>query len=139
MAKTDIKFHVTQDNTALVLAATHKQVQNGLNAIGLTAATHAKRNCPVDTGRLRNSITFASETKTGGSNSDSGAKASSNDTARHGIPEGNAVYIGTNVEYAPAVEYLDRSHKTGGAHFIKNAAANHGDEYKAIMKAALEA
>ena len=134
-----IKFHVTQDNTALVLTATHKQVQNGLNAIGLKAVAHAKRNCPVDTGRLRNSLTFASETRSGGANADPGVKASSGDVALRGKPESNAVYIGTNVEYAPAVEYLDRYHKSGGAHFIKNAATNHGDEYKATMEAALKA
>ena len=50
------------------------------------------------------------------------------------------MYIGTNVEYAPYVEYGDNAtHKTGGAHFLRDAAAEHGEHYKQIMEAALDA
>ena len=34
-----------------------KQIEQALIAIGMTAETYAKQECPVDTGRLRNSIT----------------------------------------------------------------------------------
>ena len=44
--------------------------------------------------------------------------------------EENDVYIGTNVEYAPVQENIH--------HFLKNAAANHGDEYKKIMETSLK-
>lgn len=131
-------FHVTKDNTLQVLQGSKEQIQKGFNAIGLTAVNYAQRGCPVDTGRLRNSISYITQTKQGGQNTQQKAKAKTEDYAPRGIPEKNAVYIGTNVEYAPAQEYRDMRHKTGGAHFIKNAAANHGDEYKAIMEAALK-
>jgi phage gpG-like protein len=69
----------------------------------------------VDTGRLRNSI-----------------------TNKLGERE-NAVYIGTNVEYAPYVEYNDKArHYTGKTHFLRDAVQNHMDHYKAIMEAALK-
>ena len=54
-----------------------KGIKNGLEAIGLTAETYAKKETPVDTGRLRNSISHETDKE--------------------------AVYIGTNVEYAAFV------------------------------------
>lgn len=134
----EIKWEVKQDNRLLVLAAMKDQVQKGLAGIGLAAASHAKKGCPVDTGRLRNSISYATATKQGAQNNMSKEKAKADDYKMRGIPEGNAVYIGTNVEYAASVEYLEREHKNGGPHFIKNAATGHGDEYKKIMEAALK-
>ena len=101
------------DNTAEILEAFYRQVQNGAEAIGLTAEKHAKANCPVDTGRLRNSISHAVEQ--------------------------DGIYIGTNVEYARAVETNDNvHHPVGRAHFLRDAATTHNDEYKAIMEAALQ-
>ena len=139
MSKRVVTWHVKSNNIPLVLSASKKQVQNGLNAIGERAATHAKRGCPVDTGRLKNSISYITETKQGAMNSGEGEKAGGDDYKAKGKPENNAVYIGTNVEYAPAQEYLDMTHEVGGPHFIKNAAANHGSEYKKDMEAALKA
>ena len=102
------------DNSAEVIAAMKQQVLLGLEAIGQEAEGYAKDDCPVDTGRLRNSI------------------------AHKVIQDEQAAYIGTNVEYAPYVEYGDNQHKTGKSHFLKDAAANHGEHYKAIMEAALK-
>ena len=99
-------------HTSEVLAAMHEQVAIALESIGQEAEGYAKDDCPVDTGRLRNSISHA--------------------------VEGDDVYIGTNVEYAPYVEYGDYRHTTGKRHFLRDAAANHGDHYKAIMDAALK-
>ena len=48
------------------------------------------------------------------------------------------MYIGSNVEYAIAVEYGDKRHDTGKKHFLKDAATNHNDQYKEIMKLALK-
>ena len=80
-----------------------------LSLIGQKAEGYAKDDCPVDTGRLRNSI--------------------SNKV------DGNDVYIGTNVEYAPYVEFNDSAHhETGKAHFLRDAATTHGDEYKRIAE-----
>ena len=118
-----------KDYSPQVLEAFEKQVNLALNAVGQTAEGYAKQETPVDTGRLRNSITYATATTQSKSADDSRQKAT---------PEEHTVYIGTNVEYAPAVEYRDIAHKTGKAHFIKDAATTHSDEYKAIVKAALQ-
>lgn len=53
------------------------RIEQALIAIGLTAETYAKRDCPVDTGRLRNSISHANDE--------------------------DSAYIGSNVEYAAFV------------------------------------
>ena len=66
-----------KDNSEQVLSAMEKSIKNGLEAIGLTAEGHAKKITPVDTGRLRNSISHATDKE--------------------------AAYIGTNVEYAAFV------------------------------------
>lgn len=79
-----------------------------LEAIGLQAEGYAKRLCPVDTGRLRNSISHTY------------------DLASH------KAYIGTNVEYGPYVELGTRRMKARP--YLKPAATEHGDEYREIMK-----
>lgn len=67
------------DNSKQVLSALERAIYNGLDAIGKVAETNAKKMTPVDTGRLRNSIT--------------------NNVSM----DEKAVYIGTNVEYAAFV------------------------------------
>lgn len=102
------------DNSEEVIATMREQAILGLRAIGQEAEGYAKEDCPVDTGRLRNSITNKM------------------------VEDEMAVYIGTNVEYAPYVEYGDYRHTTGKNHFLRDAAAEHGEHYKAIMEAALK-
>lgn len=133
---TGIKVKV--DNSAMVISLMHDKVQKGLEAIGAEAEGYAKKNCPVDTGRLRNSITWATSTGQGEPNTSPKAKAEASDYTVLTKPSNKYVYIGTNVEYAPYVEYGDQTHKTGKAHFLRDAAVEHGDHYKAIMKAALD-
>ena len=101
-----------KDNSKEFLAEFLRKKALSLIAIGEAAEGHAKDECPVDTGRLRNSISHAED----------------DDTA----------YIGTNVEYAPAVEFRDIAHKTGKAHFLRDAATTHGDEYKNIVETILK-
>lgn len=125
----NVDLQIVNDNTDLFLSAFEQQVRAGLAAIGAKAERHAKANCPVDTGRLRNSITFATAHEQGGGNGASAVLAR---------PAEHTVYIGTNVEYAPPQEFYNYSHKTGKAHFLRDAASTHGKEYQAIMKAALE-
>ena len=103
------------DNSKEFLSAFQKQIALGLLAVGHTAEGYAKEDCPVDTGRLRNDI--------------------SNAVAE----EEKAVYIGTNVEYAQYVEFRDNvRHETGKAHFLRDSASRHTDEYKEIVKSALQ-
>lgn len=99
-----------KDNTRQVLTALEKAKKQGLEAIGMTAEEHAKKNTPVDTGRLRNSITHTTDI--------------------------NAAYIGTNVEYAPYVELGARGRKP--VHMLTRAATEHKAEYKQIMENALK-
>ena len=95
-----------KDNTDEVLAALERAKKRGLDAIGLAAEGHAKKETPVDTGRLRNSISHATDDE--------------------------AAYIGTNVEYAPYVELGARGRP--GVHMLQRAAAEHADEYKQLME-----
>ena len=94
-----------KDNTDEVLSALEMAKKRGLEAIGMTAEGHAKKETPVDTGRLRNSISHATDDE--------------------------AAYIGTNVEYAPYVELGARGRD--GKHMLQRAAAEHTDEYKQLI------
>lgn len=95
-----------KDNTDEVLSALERAKKRGLEAIGLTAEGHAKKETPVDTGNLRNRTSHA--------------------------VEGDAAYIGTNVEYAPYVELGARGRK--GVHMLQRAASEHADEYKQLLE-----
>ena len=106
MPNIDIKI---TDNSQVVRQELNEAVERALTRIGMQAETFAKKKCPVDTGNLRNSI--SNKVKTEGE---------------------NAVYIGTNVEYAPYVELGARGRK--GVHFLRDAAADHTDVYKRIIE-----
>lgn len=102
---------VNEDNTEEASRGIQRAIDRALETIGLLAEGYAKRACPVDTGNLRNSITHAV---------DAGEKA---------------VYVGTNVEYAPYVE-LGTS-KMDARPFLRPAATEHGDQYRQVLKSAL--
>lgn len=99
-----------KDNSKAVLDALQRAKKRGLEAIGLTAEGHAKKNTPVDTGRLRNSVSHATDDE--------------------------AAYIGTNVEYAPYVELGAQGRK--GVHMLQRAATEHGEEYKRLMEESMK-
>lgn len=122
-----VSIKIENDHTDDVLKALKEKVPIALEAIGAEAATYAQKDCPVDTGRLRNSIAWAVKGKSG-----------SGDSKPKAQPEENTVYIGSNVEYAAAQEYGDYSHRVGKKHFLRDAAANHTDHYKAVLEAALK-
>ena len=107
--------------------ALEEQIEQALIAIGLTAETYAKDGCPVDTGRLRNSITHENDSRT--------------------------VVIGTNVEYGKWVElghhqqvgqYVPKLEKRlvrdfiPGKPFLGPAASEHSEEYRQIVENALK-
>lgn len=124
------------DHTDDVDAALQDAVDAALEAVGQQAVSYAKSNIAaagrVDTGAMRNSLS-------------------------HAVATGeNAVYVGTNQEYAVYHElgtgiYLDGGggrktpwayqdakgnwHRTRGLkpiHFLKNAIQDHKDEYEQI-------
>ena len=99
-----------KDNTGEVLSALEKAKKRGLEAIGLVAEGHAKKITPVDTGRLRNSISHATDDE--------------------------AAYIGTNVEYAPYVELGSPTNVPH--HMLQRAATEHTPEYKEILEQAMK-
>lgn len=108
MAKIDVKM---TDHKQEILDAMHEQVQAALEAIGMDAASTAADKAPVDTGTLKNSISHA--------------------------VDGNTVYIGTNVEYAPYQE-LGTSKGIVGKHFLQFGVTAHSAEYANIIKEYLQ-
>lgn len=90
----------------------NKRVDKALTMLGLVAERYASNICPKDTGRLANSITH---------------KTNLNE---------KAVYVGTNVEYAPYVE-LGTSRQAPQP-YLTPAATMHKDEYGDIMKRVLK-
>ena len=89
------------------LAAEAAAKAKALEIIGGKAESYAKKGCPVDTGRLRNSITHAQRDE-------------------------NTEVIGTNVDYGPHVE-LGTS-KMAARPFLRPAAEGHSAEYKAVIE-----
>ena len=156
-----IKLTVT-DHSPEALRELEAALEAGLTECGLDAERWAKEKCPVGTpestgvpgyigGTLRNSIAFAvdgqkPQTETGGSN----YKVESGNKRVSGQYKGNApkeqrqgyraLYIGTNVYYAPYVEMgTSRSKKyPQGRPFIRPALADHIDHYKDVLKRYLE-
>lgn len=131
-----------KDNSAAAMRELQGKVKNALVACGMTAEGYAKEDCPVDTGRLRNSITYVTSDEQSPANTNKHpngqADAQPSDYKPLAKPENNTVYIGTNVEYAGINEFGSLNHKVGKAHFIRDSVAKHQDEYKAIIKAALK-
>lgn len=128
------------DNIELVRRATDEAIEKALEEIGITAEAYAKliatQKHIVDTGRLRNSITHATKSDTGQTNySDNHGKTYSDGSAK-GTPEAKTVYVGTNVEYAPYIEY--GTTKQVARPFLHPAVTEHVDEYKMIFENSLK-
>ena len=129
-----------KDYSKEVLAALEKGKRNALTAIGATAETHTKKNIKadglVDTGRLRNSITYATGDYLGiGTYTDNKKKKYSDAKARN-TPKDDEVAIGTNVEYAAYTEL--GTEKITAHHYLKRAVTEHQDEYKELAVEAIK-
>ena len=133
------------DNSELVLQATDQQIEMALIAIGAKMESNTKAlYVPVDTGRLKNSITYA---LAGGPAqiSSYGADPGSGEEGEQGQYSGTApadpggkvrsVYVGSNVEYAEIVEEGTSGRK--GRHYLRDAVNNHIEEYKSLAERAL--
>ena len=133
MAGSEVRF---TDNSADVLQDIEGKKAKALEIIGLVVEGYAKRMCTVDTGRLRNSITHATQSNTGQDTySDNDGKQFGGGSA-HTAPTEDMVCIGTNVEYAPYVEM--GTVRTPAQPFLKPAAADHVAQYKDIILRVLE-
>lgn len=106
----DMKFKMENDFSDLIEQAAFSQIETALEKIGLLMERNAKLACPVDTGRLRNSISHTHDK--------------------------NTSYVGTNVEYAPYVEMGTKS--TKAQPYLKPAIVNHIQEYKSIVEQELK-
>lgn len=128
------------DNSDKFKSAMSKAKMAALEAIGLQAEGYAKleleKKHAVDTGLLRNSVTYAvsgQHAAIGSYRANKGDKSGSyNGTAPNDAIAG--VYIGTNVEYGIYVEMGRSGSKVGPRPFIKPAATEHTEEYKNIAK-----
>lgn len=134
-----------RDNTNKILALFESAKTRGLEAIGLAAEAQAKKEITyreaVDTGRLRNSITYALAGKEAHIKTYKASKGGKGRETYHydGVAEGkkgSAVYIGTNVEYAPFVELgtVNMDPKP----FLRPAAEENADKYEKLMRKSLE-
>lgn len=88
-----------------LIDAIHDAVDVGLESVGILVVSHARENLQpgghgVRTGRLKGSISYA----TGFTKSATTSPATAADGIEHDGSE-NTVLIGSNVEYAPYVEY----------------------------------
>lgn len=100
---------IRENNARAIAEAMDSALSSALEEIGLAAEGYAKRLCPVDTGRLRNSITH--------------------------VQDGDSAYIGTNVEYGP---YVELGTSVSDAHpFLRPAAQDHAEQYRRILKSHL--
>ena len=130
----DINF---TDNSKEVSEDIKAALLRGLETCGLVAEGYAKKLAPVDTGLLRNSITYAI----------SGEEAAidtyeDNEGKNKGFYSGTApeessdkkksVYIGTNVEYASMVEI--GTLRADAQPFLKPAVNDHKSKYLKIIE-----
>lgn len=106
----DMKFKMENDFSDLIEQAAFSQIETALEKVGLMAERNAKIACPVDTGRLRSSISHTHDK--------------------------NTAYIGTNVEYGPYVEM--GTVNTKAQPYLKPAIADHIQEYKSIVEQELK-
>ena len=97
---------ITEDHSDEFIEELRKKVPVALEEIGMAAEGYAKRLAPVDTGRLRNSIS-------------------------HTVDDDTAI-VGTNVEYAPYVELGTR--KTRAQPYLRPSIEDHATEYKVLLE-----
>jgi hypothetical protein len=124
------------DNSAQVEKAFRDQVEKFLIETGIHLQAEASdelENSPrrVDTGRLRASIVFATETESGKNES----PATPEDSTPHETPEKHTLYIGTNVEYAPYVH--EGTMRMAPNRFLRNAVVKNQNQLKEKAREAM--
>ena len=132
---------IITSNAKTVKAEIDKRARRALKIIGIKAESYAKALSPVDTGLLRNSITFAvggELPNIAGYTDNSGQAIGEYGQAAPQDSDGElTLIVGTNVHYAV---YNELGHMTvnGGyvepRPFLRPAMENHVDEYKKILE-----
>lgn len=132
---------VEDNNIDEVKEEVEKALGKAFTQIGMKWAGYASAKCRTDTGLLRNSITFAVN---GHSPNKKTYKASKGDkTGSYGsgivggqYPKNMGVTVGTNVEYAPYLEFgTKRMHHAYP--YIRPALEEHIDYYQNILETEL--
>ena len=155
----DIQIEIVVDNSQLILDQVDQKVDEILERIGEKCRGYAVGLCPVDTGLLRNSITYALSGRSpamtmyhasNGGRKSTGDRYTATDENAGSVGVGfysgsigsrdeDAVYVGTNVEYAPYVELGVQSRpRYPRQPFLQPACENHKDEYKRIADDVLQ-
>ena len=113
MAKTVSSIQIKSSHIKEAISAKDERVETALIQIGMLAEGYAKQALTdqnaVDTGRLRNSVTNQYDDST--------------------------VYVGTNVEYAPYIEF--GTYRMEARPYLAPALEEHVDEYEKIIEDAL--
>lgn len=123
-----VMVEVREDNRRYVAEAIRRELAEALDDIGSRMVTYAQEICPVDTGRLRNSITH----RLGGSGGRFGFPGES-----ASVGEGDLeVVIGTDVPYATYVE--EGTRRMAARPYLRPAAVNHADEYRQVVRDHME-
>lgn len=99
-------LRINADNVDAVKGGIRGAMQRALERIGMEAEGYAKDLCPVDTGRLRGSITHTTD--------------------------GSAAYIGTNVTYGKYVEL--GTARMAAQPYLAPAATEHTETYRNIVR-----
>lgn len=107
-------LRIIADHTDEVIAEIDVAIARALEAIGIEAESDAADLCPVDTGRLRNSITHTIDA------------------------DGKAAVVGTNVEYALYVHNGTSRNRGKGQPFLTDAVTQNAGKYRQIFEAAMK-
>lgn len=125
-----------KDNSKEFFLRMEKALEIGLESIGTNAERHAKKDPQmlVDTGLARNSITHAVSGKPASIGQYTADRGDGHGSYSGTAPndEKKAVYIGSNVEYFPAIELGARN--INARHVLQRAATEHKDEYRQLME-----
>lgn len=122
--------------------ATQESITTALEAVGVQAQGNATAEITavgaIETGRLKNSITFAVSGQSGSTHnySDDEGNRYSDEIGSTGDAKENTVYLGTNVEYAPYVEL--GTYKMRARPFIRPAMEKNLSDYKDILIESLQ-
>lgn len=134
-----ISFQILEDNTEKVIDFSDQAVERGLIKCGMYAEGVAKGLVNVDTGRLRNSITWSTSSKNhsisyrwSDSTKGTGRKAGAEVQKVHVTPENNSLYIGTNVPYG-----IDQEFPPKGIPYLRPAMSR-TENFKQLIKTELK-
>lgn len=117
-----------------------EKIERALTTIGIEWQANSSAICPVVTGRLAASITYATKNGRGLPNASytrPGSRLTASDYAPHGRPKDNMVVVGTNVEYAQKIEE-GGAREPQNSHFLRRGMTENISTYKRILKDELE-